>query len=163
MNWDRLETLHESYGANPDRWPARERAAALTLMETDRARAEMLRARHADLDAILDGWPAPALSDEGLAVMDQRAKPGRIVQIHAWMNRLTGWRGPPWQPASAFASAVILGLLIGGFSTNATDLFAPDLFVVSAEIAAPTEAEAPDNLETLILEMDSLIGEGDFS
>ena len=49
MNETRLKRLIEAYGAEPERWPAGDRAAALALLDTSaEARALVAEARRLD-------------------------------------------------------------------------------------------------------------------
>ena len=79
MTLSRFREIVESYGSNPNRWPAGERAAATTLASRPEGRALLDGA--AGLDGLLDTAPAPApaspaLVDRLLAV----AEPDRVRQ-----------------------------------------------------------------------------------
>ena len=60
MTPDRLDAILAAYGARPERWPAAERAAALSLVASDPSRARRLE-DEAGLDALLDGNLAPTV------------------------------------------------------------------------------------------------------
>ncbi len=56
MSLERFRVLLGAYGANPDRWPPEERAAALALLEQS-PQAQRWRDASASLDALLDHAP----------------------------------------------------------------------------------------------------------
>jgi hypothetical protein len=56
MSLERLRALLDAYGANPDRWPAEERASALALLEQS-PQAQRWRDASASVDALLDHAP----------------------------------------------------------------------------------------------------------
>jgi hypothetical protein len=56
MSLERLRALLDAYGANPDRWPPEERAAALALLEQS-PQAQRWRDASARIDALLDHAP----------------------------------------------------------------------------------------------------------
>ena len=155
MDWTRIENLHEAYGADPDRWPEAERAPALTLMASDPSRAAALRYAAAGLDAALDSWTAPPLADAAAAAMASAARPGFGSRIRRATTEWLGWSGPLWQPAGAFAAALVLGLALGGAVPDPRQ-------ILSADVAAAGAATAND-LENLILDFEGLIGEDDLS
>ncbi|MCK6554813.1 hypothetical protein L6Q96_09570 [Candidatus Binatia bacterium] len=72
----RLRALVDAYGANPERWPAAERAAAEQLLRTS-PEAQRYRDAAAGLDALLDlacePEPSAALRDRILATTASRA------------------------------------------------------------------------------------------
>lgn len=80
MTEERLETVLDSYGAAPERWPAEDRAAALALLaRSDAARRRWVEA--AGLDAIMQPAAAPqpsaALAERIKALPVERAAPRR--------------------------------------------------------------------------------------
>jgi len=108
MELARFREILDTYGAEPRRWPRAEREPAEMLL-ADSAEARELRDDAMSLDALLDLSAAPAPSAE------------MRVSILAAAQR-SGWRlwlaeiwplGPAWQPASAFAAAVLLGVAVG--------------------------------------------------
>ncbi len=155
MDWTRIETLHDAYGANPDRWPEDERAAALTLMARDPERADALRRDALALDETLSDWVAPPVSHEIADRMQTSARPGFLVTLRAKSRSLLGWQGPLWQPAGAFAAALMLGLAIGGVGPD------PVAFLTGETIAQTDAVEdtTTDDLESLILDLDGLMEE----
>ncbi len=128
MDMARLAAILEAYGADDRRWPQDERAAALALL-ADSPEARALRDQAAALDTLLDVAGAPAPSPELMAMILAAA------ERPAWRQWLAEfWPfGPAWQPASAFAAAVVLGVAIG---FGAPDLVLPgtgDALVAAAE------------------------------
>lgn len=103
----RLRALLDSYGADPTRWPADERVAALVLLQAD-PQARALREEAARLDAALDGWVIAAPS-AGLAARVLASAP---APREHWLRRLWedigGWR----LAAPAFAASLALGALL---------------------------------------------------
>lgn len=80
MNTERFETLIAAYGAEPSRWPERERASALAFMARDKAVAERLLFEARMIDAALDASPAPQVSHElrqRVLAMAPRERPAR--------------------------------------------------------------------------------------
>lgn len=109
---DRFGHLLDVHGADPGRWPAQEREAALALVEAEPAARALLDEARA-LDAALDALPAPrAAPDLRLRVL-AAAPSGRTVPARAtpfaWLHRLGRWTlaGP------ALAGALALGLAVG--------------------------------------------------
>jgi hypothetical protein len=95
----------DAYGAEPARWPAERRAAALALLRrSPEARAALAAAR--DLDRVLDiAAPAPVPADllGRVLAAAPRARAGR----RGW-----GWL---WQPAAAMVAAGFLGIAMGQY------------------------------------------------
>lgn len=91
----RFDVLLDAYGADPERWPEEERAAALALLQRD-PEARGLRAQAARLDALLavaePAKPSPALVARILAAAPSPAgakrRPLSFLRIpkaaHAW-------------------------------------------------------------------------------
>ena len=108
MNIERFKALVDAYGASPARWPADERAAALSFAETA-AEARRLLHGEAALDRLLDAadtLPATrALEDRILAAFPQR--PPRTSR--RWLAALP----EHWMPGAAIACSLALGLLVG--------------------------------------------------
>jgi hypothetical protein len=129
MDMARLAELLDAYGADARRWPKDEREAALALL-SDSAEARALRDDAAALDTLLDTSSAPAPSPELMAaILAGAARPG----WRRWLAEF--WPvGPAWQPASAFAVAVVLGVAIG--------IGAPDLVLPDAADSAVAEVES---------------------
>lgn len=133
MSAARFAALAEAYGASIARWPAAERGAARDFRAAAPAETARLLAEAAALDRMLDEWTAPGMAADLPSRLAARARPGAIGR----MRRLLQWPGPIWQPAGAFAAALMLGL---GLGVGAPDL-APLSGLVSAE--APTATASP--------------------
>ena len=115
---ERFKALLEAYGADIARWPGAERLAAHAYAETA-AEAGALLAEARRIDALLAAVPAPqpspALEAAILAQIrdaKQARKAGPGVALTGLLQTL--WpRAAVWKPASVFASALVLGALIG--------------------------------------------------
>ena len=117
MTTARFAALLDAYGADPARWPAVERTAALALLHADAAAARA-QARAAALDAVLDrapvAPPSAALAARVLAAAPRRRSPAGSPAgpFGALLARLIPAPGT-WQPAAAMAAALVLGLIVG--------------------------------------------------
>lgn len=126
MDMRRLEVLLDAYGADPARWPAAERAAALALLATDpAARAWLEQARR--LDRALDALPpAPAPAGDlaariraaaqqrnaGAAALLPASQPVPLAgPVAANSNR------PAWRFPAALVASALFGLWLG-FATG---------------------------------------------
>lgn len=103
-----LRRLLESYGADPERWPAEQRQAALDSIEGS-AEARALCAQAGDLDAMLNRAAAPAPAPELMAAILAAATAPRP---RFWAAPLWPF-GPIWKPVSALAAAAMLGIVAG--------------------------------------------------
>ncbi len=103
-----LRRLLESYGANPERWPADRRQAALQYLEGS-AEARALCEEAADLDAALDQAAVPAPAPELMAAILSAATAPRP---RFWAAPIWPF-GPAWKPISTLAAAAILGIIAG--------------------------------------------------
>jgi hypothetical protein len=122
MNPDRFAALVDAYGALPSRWPAGERAAAEAFAAANAASNAAL-ADASGLDRTLDRLPTEdipsGLRARILAAYDEavmRRAGGPFGSIPAALGRLRDaiWPGAPlWQPASAFALSLAIGLAMG--------------------------------------------------
>ena len=127
MTIERFKHLIAAYGADPARWPARERLAALDLLErSDDARALMEEA--VQLDRLLDLSPStavtPGLQERVLAALPARAS--KASPLAGFLASLLPGR-PAWVPAAALAISLALGLGAG--------VFAPALIGLSGDAA----------------------------
>jgi hypothetical protein len=118
MNLKRFKEIVEAYGADPARWPARERAAAEAFLASS-SEARQLREAEARLDDVLDRATAVAAAP-GLAARIRRTA---LANDHgsrasgaasSWFAEL--WEGPIWRPAAALAASMVLGLAVGAFA-----------------------------------------------
>lgn len=107
---DRVRTLIDAYGADPDRWPAAERDAALRIVETDPTLAAELADARA-LDRLLDAVPAPLPNPALKAALKAVPERARL----RWSDRLAAfWPfGAPWRPAAGLAAAALVGIVVG--------------------------------------------------
>lgn len=118
MDMQRLEVLLDAYGADPARWPAAERAAALALLAADpAAQAWLEQARR--LDRALDALP-PAPAPAGnlaacirAAAQQRDAGPAapKPIPVPANSNR------PAWRFPAALVASALFGLWLG-FATG---------------------------------------------
>jgi len=117
LSRERLGALLDAYGADPDRWPADERGAALALLEEDAA-ARALREHAARLDAVLatveEASPSPALVERILAAAPATAVETRRPPVSRGVNPRGAVRGRnAWRYFSAglpLAAAAALAL-----------------------------------------------------
>lgn len=102
MDKGRFEALIAAYGADPKRWPAEEREAALAFAQS--AEIDLCEARA--IDALLDLAPAPMLPSDLLQARLMRSLPKREVRL---------------APAvAALAACAVFGLIVGyGAGLNA--------------------------------------------
>ena len=116
MNETRLKRLIEAYGAEPERWPAGDRAAALALLDASaEARAMVVEARRLDrlLEAVPVGSTAPAataaLRRKIAALLDAPAPaaPANRVTIGPWS------RTRLWASVAGLAAAGVIGFVVG--------------------------------------------------
>ena len=129
MDLTRLSQLLDTYGADPGRWPAAERAAAMALLAaSDAARAQQRIA--AQLDGALDSWEVSPPSRSLRSAVIATAQPPRS-RWHASLVEL--WRDlGGWQLAGpAFAASLALGAWVPiWLDEAATDL--PDEDLIAA-------------------------------
>ena len=111
MKLERLQTLLDTYGGNPDRWPHDERDAALQLLSGSPA-AQDHAAEQRRLDEALDAWE-PAVPALEMAALEARLPPRNdlLDRILAWLlpSESAAW----WQPISAAACTLALGIVFG--------------------------------------------------
>jgi len=123
MTVDRVRALLAAYGADPERWPAAERAAAERLLADDPALASEFADARA-FDSLLDALPAPAPSPAlrvRLKDIPDRARLGWTAPL-AWL-----WPfGTPWRPAAGLVAAALLGVIVG-IATPETTTAASDV------------------------------------
>ena len=115
IGMDRLRELLEAYGAEPGRWPANERTAALTLL-TGNEEARRLQKQVAAVDGLLDrATPiAPPIIDAELLVANVTANPQKtaeVVTLRPAARRSSG--GSFWLKVASLAAAAMIGFLVG--------------------------------------------------
>lgn len=121
MNAERLQALIAAYGADPQRWPQAERAAAQALASDPHASAVLREARA--LDAALDALP-PVAPDVALRRSILDALPARAPGLGQVLGEFLagiGWRlaGPAF--ALALAGGVAAGVLFESEPATDTD------------------------------------------
>lgn len=101
MTPERLSRILAVYGANPDRWPAAERDAALRLLESDPAALRLMREEQR-LDTLLSRHdvPAPHAALVGRALAGFKPPSGLSV-LRSWWTRF------------ALAGAALAGVAAG--------------------------------------------------
>jgi hypothetical protein len=117
MDLARLKRLLEAHGAEPLRWPARERAAALDLLASSPAAREAL-AEASRLDALLGAVPA----EDPAAAAALRARIAVATAPVTPRNRAraaAGWSIGPWPlrrlwpHVMGVAAAAVIGFVVG--------------------------------------------------
>ena len=110
----RFRKLLGSYGANPERWPEDERAAAVALLAAS-SEARALRERAETLDRMLDTYRVEAADDALPAqILAAPHNPAfAAVQIDPKAGRRDLRRGGIWPQFAALAGACVLGFVIG--------------------------------------------------
>lgn len=108
MTPERFRALLESYGADLERWPEAERAAAHALLAHTRPELEQLLAEARSLDRWLDSHaviaPGPALVDRVVADLQARHAP--------W------WRNASWWPGLGLAGVGLAGSVVGALAVS---------------------------------------------
>ncbi len=103
----RLESVVDSYGSRPSRWPEAERDQLEALLRAQ-PRAREIVERAAPLDAILD-QAAPTLATAELIGKLLSAAPS--ASRRQW--RAVVWPfGPIWQPLGGLAAAALLSVVL---------------------------------------------------
>jgi len=117
MTKDELQTLLDSHGADPARWPAALRVAALGLIAADaEARAAHDAAR--ELDSALTRYAAVTPADETAAARVLTRLAGPLPrQDRAWWRWpavLLDWEfAPAWPRVAALACCAAIGFMVG--------------------------------------------------
>lgn len=140
----RFRKLLGSYGANPERWPEDERAAAVALLAAS-SEARALRDQAETLDRMLDTYRVDAADDRLPAQI--LAAPHNPAFAPAGFDPKAGrrevhWRGI-WPRFAALAGACVLGFIIG-----------------TTDLAASGEPDSETDLASLIFGDDDLEGMG---
>jgi hypothetical protein len=117
MTIDELQTLLDSHGADPARWPAALRVAALGLIASDKeARAAHDAAR--ELDAALGQYARVSPVDETAAARVLTRLAGPLPRQDRgwrhWPAVLLDWQfAPAWPRVAALAGCAAIGFMIG--------------------------------------------------
>jgi hypothetical protein len=126
---DRLQTLLDVYGADPQRWPAHERDAAWQLVQQSSA-AQALHRQALALDAMLDADRVPP-PDAALRTRILSTLPAPRADWRRWLADLWaeigGWR----LAAPAFALSLSLGMWLPTLLTD-SDSDLPDEDLIAA-------------------------------
>ena len=127
MELDRFRALMDAYGAVSERWPEEERSGAVALLAIS-GEATALRREAERLDAALDLVPEVAPSQALMARILSECEEPRPAARARWIDTLVEaiWPdGRIWQPLGAFATAAVLGLVLGfsqiGIGSVSTD------------------------------------------
>ena len=113
MTHERFMQILECYGADPQRWPASERANAMAFAEQNSERVDVAISLEAELDSMLGGSeiaPSDLLRQK---ILRQLPTPTPAP------TRVWGWRAPA-AAAAAVMIAVALGFA-GGAATTPMD------------------------------------------
>lgn len=151
MNLERFTELLDAYGADLDRWPASEQAAATALL-SDRADAREAQRRAAAVDTLLlhaslpDLEPSDALRQRVLARVAQ-LPPAITTPASDWRAQVaealallfpTGRRMPQF---AAFALALMIGISAGFANFGLNEAQDGDLVTVQIASATPLLSE----------------------
>jgi hypothetical protein len=138
----RLRAILDAYGADPQRWPEAERAAALRLLETS-SDLESVRDDALRLDRLIAAAPAGEVTQALLARILETA-PHPVVKVQRqrraspwrFMPSLTGLgRLPPLGGGVLTRPAAILMLAVG------VGLGAGALMPITVDAAAPSDVQ----------------------
>ncbi len=111
---DRTRRIIETYGADPARWPADERARPEHGLEQGGTEIDQLRAAEGRIDALLDtlpgGSPSPDLARKIMAEAPTAPVPrpslgNRLAALWSWEQA--------WRPAAALALTAVVGIALG--------------------------------------------------
>ena len=137
---DRLRSLIDAYGAEPARWPADERAAALLLLANS-AEARAYAQDAEALDATLDCAPlrpTVTVDPAALAARIIRAPNRRPAAPAGWSRRPVFGFG--WPNVAALAAAAIVGFVVGWTDLSSTATNARDSVDAVASLAAADDS-----------------------
>lgn len=138
--FDRLRSLIDAYGAEPARWPADERAAALLLLANS-AEARAYAQDAGVLDAMLDRAPlrpTVTVDPAALAAKITRAPNRRAAARATWSRRPVFGFG--WPNLAALAAAAIVGFVVGWTDLNGTAATNRDIIDAVASLSAADDA-----------------------
>jgi hypothetical protein len=134
MNETRLLELIDAYGADPERWPAGERPAALALLARSAA-ARTALAEASALDHLLDAAPAPVAPTADLAARVLARAPRAAVRVRRPLRRFV---------ATALPVAAAAGFLLW-MAGPTTDMPAPGPSAIG-EVAALGDLTVPTDV-----------------
>jgi len=147
LSIERLKALVSAYGAEPERFPADERAAALLLLSSS-AEARALLERERELDVVLASADAPELSPTLLRRLNEVP-----VRFPPATSRTSGWARA--LTAFGWAAAAAFGVYWGAHSAS---LEAPtaELEIAPSESATELGDEELENIELALGTVDDL-------
>ncbi|QJE74700.1 hypothetical protein HHL28_18010 [Aerophototrophica crusticola] len=151
MTLDDLAFLLDAYGAEPARWPAEQRAAALALVLAS-PEARLLLEEAKAVDRLLDREPTPAvgLDRVGRVVAATLAALPAEPRRGAWQALLALFAPRPgWAPAAALAACAAAGVLVGAETNLATTLPAEAGQLQTRTADLTSVAFAPSTIESL--------------
>lgn len=136
---DRLRVVLDAYGADPERWPAEERASAVALIDGS-AEARALFEETARLDRALDRLPEPAVSAALYHRVRRLEAPPRLNRLTRVLEGIGEWLQPgsrfAWQ--GVVAAAAVVGIVAGiGFSELVLDHATPTPQTAALENRTP--------------------------
>lgn len=149
MTLDDLAFLLDAYGAEPARWPADQRAAALALVLASPEARRLLEGAKA-VDRLLDREPAPAVGPDRVG----RVVAATLAALPAERRRGV-WHAvlalfaprPGWAPAVGLAACAAAGVLVGVETNLAATLPADTAQARTADLTSV--AFAPSTIESL--------------
>ncbi len=117
MKLSRFQTILDAYGAVPDRWPEREREAALALARSSLPAARALNQART-LDVALQEMIAPdlGLEPEHFAFLQTSIVAAARPRTDNWFQRWLGLDLTPsqlWPSVAGLALATVLGFAVG--------------------------------------------------
>jgi hypothetical protein len=121
-----------SYGADPARWPAEERAAVLALASRPAVAAALADARA--LDALLDDW----------ARADVAAAPFDAAQLTPRAAPVAPARRRGWLAAGAMAAAVAAAVVLTPMGAVTPQPDAPQVAMISPQTTVPSATVASE-------------------
>ncbi len=127
---DRLANLLDTFGCDPDRWPAAERAVLESFMRTDKSAKQMFveaKALARVMDTASAGNASAALSARIVAsALEDPAREARVVPLapkHARTGRpFSIRRAASMWPAAALAASFAFGLYMGVSGIGGTEV-----------------------------------------
>jgi hypothetical protein len=129
---DRALEIIASYGADPARWPADERAGVLALAGRPTVAAALADARA--LDALLGDW----------AAADVVAAPFDAAQLTPRAAPIVPARRRGWLAAGAMAAAVAAAVVLTPMAAVTPQADAPQIAMNSAQTTVPSATVASD-------------------
>jgi hypothetical protein len=113
----RFSAILESYGADPERWPADEREAALALTKSSVPAARALaEARVLDSVLLQQAFPDIAEEPEQFTLLHSAIVSGARRRMGTWFGRWFGIDLAPsqlWPSIAGLALATVLGFAVG--------------------------------------------------